>query len=116
HHPEPVRDRGGSFVRGPTADGDDGHLVVIHEVRRRSPEEELAALAAQMRKTVSREFGLRAHSVVLMRRGGVRRTTSGKVQRSSMRSLYVNGELEPLWADGYRPQAESAASGTGEAS
>ncbi|MFD5700680.1 fatty acyl-AMP ligase [Streptomyces lasiicapitis] len=115
-HHEPLRDTVGSVVSVPTADGDDGHLVVIHEVRRRSPEEELAALAAQMRKTVSREFGLRAHSVVLMRRGGVRRTTSGKVQRSSMRSLYVNGELEPLWADGYRPQAESAASGTGEAS
>ncbi|MFF9897692.1 fatty acyl-AMP ligase [Streptomyces longispororuber] len=115
-HHEPLRDTVGSVVSVPSDDGDDGRLVVIHEVRRRSPEQELAALAAQMRNTVSREFGLRAHSVVLMRRGGVRRTTSGKVQRSSMRSLYVSGELEPLWADGYRPRAESAAFGRGEAS
>ncbi|MFF1692214.1 fatty acyl-AMP ligase [Streptomyces sp. NPDC058257] len=115
-HHEPLRDTVGSVVSIPTDDGDDGHLVVIHEVRRRSPEQELAELAAQMRKTVSREFGLRAHSVLIMRRGGVRRTTSGKVQRSSMRSLYVSGELQPLWADGYRPQAEPVTARTGEAS
>lgn len=115
-HHEPLRDTVGSVVSVPTDDGDDGHLVVIHEVRRRSPAQELAELAAQMRKTVSREFGLRAHSVLIMRRGGVRRTTSGKVQRSSMRSLYVSGELQPLWADGYRPQPEPATSGTGAAS
>ncbi|MFE7462554.1 fatty acyl-AMP ligase [Streptomyces sp. NPDC057499] len=115
-HHEPLRDTFGSVISAPSDDGDDGHLVVIHEVRRRPPEQELAELAAQMRKTVSREFGLRAHSVLIMRRGGVRRTTSGKVQRSSMRSLYVSGELQPLWADGYRPRAKSATAGTGEAS
>ncbi|MEU2117665.1 fatty acyl-AMP ligase [Streptomyces sp. NPDC016459] len=115
-HHEPLRDTFGSVVTVPSDDGDDGHLVVIHEVRRRSPEQELAKLAAQMRKTVSREFGLRAHSVLIMRRGEVRRTTSGKVQRSSMRSLYVSGELQPLWADGYRPRVSSATAGTGEAS
>ncbi|MDU0257702.1 fatty acyl-AMP ligase [Streptomyces sp. PU10] len=115
-HHEPLRDTVGSVVSVPTEDGDDGHLVVIHEVRRRSPEPELAELAAQMRKTVSREFGLRAHSVLIMRRGGVRRTTSGKVQRSSMRALYVSGELQPLWADGYRPQGEPAVTGAGETS
>ncbi|MDA4890632.1 fatty acyl-AMP ligase [Streptomyces sp. CCM_MD2014] len=118
-HHEPLRDTVGSVVSVPTEDGEDGHLVVIHEVRRRSPEPELAELAAQMRKTISREFGLRAHSVLIMRRGGVRRTTSGKVQRSAMRSLYTRGELEPLWADGYRPrtgQAGQAWAKTGEAS
>ncbi len=114
---EALRDTFGSVVSVPGDDGDDdGHLVVIHEVRRRSPEQELAQLAAQMRTTVSREFGLRAHSVLIMRRGDVRRTTSGKVQRSSMRSLYVSGELQPLWADGYRPRTKQAVTGTGEAS
>ncbi|QIY73925.1 fatty acyl-AMP ligase [Streptomyces sp. RLB1-33] len=114
-HHEPLRDTVGSVVSVPTPDGEDGHLVVIHEVRRRSPEGELAVLAAQMRSTVAREFGLRAHSVLLMRRGGVRRTTSGKVQRSAMRSLYLRGELEPLWADGYRPQPDAVMSATGGA-
>ncbi|MFE9650129.1 fatty acyl-AMP ligase [Streptomyces sp. NPDC006365] len=113
-HHQPLRDVVGSVVSVPTDQGDDGRLVVIHEVRRQSPEQELSQLAAQMRTTVAREFGLHADAVLILRRGGVRRTTSGKVQRSVMRSLYVQGELQPLWADGYVPRAELAASGTGE--
>ncbi|MER5739399.1 MULTISPECIES: fatty acyl-AMP ligase [unclassified Streptomyces] len=113
---EALRDTFGTVVTVPGDDGeDDGRLVVIHEVRRRPSEEELAELAAGMRTTVSREFGLRAHSVLIMRRGDVRRTTSGKVQRSAMRALYVGGELRPLWADGYRPEPEQALAGTGGA-
>ncbi|GAA2101448.1 fatty acyl-AMP ligase [Streptomyces albiaxialis] len=112
-HPQ-LRDAVGSVVSVATPEDDEGRLVVIHEVRRRSPDEELAQLAARLRSTISREFGLKAHSVLLMRRGGVRRTTSGKVQRSTMRELYLRGELEPLWADGYRPQAAPTASGAGE--
>ncbi|MCZ1006990.1 fatty acyl-AMP ligase [Streptomyces lydicus] len=97
-----LRDTVGSVVTVPTdADDTEGRLVVIHEVRRRAVDEELARLAASMRTTVAREFGLRADSVLLLRRGAVRRTTSGKVQRSTMQTLYANGELEPLWADGY---------------
>ncbi|MFD0415259.1 fatty acyl-AMP ligase [Streptomyces sp. NPDC127108] len=115
-HHEPLRDTVGSVVSVPADDSDDGQLVVIHEVRRRAPDDELAALAKRMRNTVSREFGLRAHSVLLMRRGGVRRTTSGKVQRSAMRALYLDGALQPLWSDGYQERAEPAASVTGELS
>ncbi|MCX4830327.1 fatty acyl-AMP ligase [Streptomyces sp. NBC_01016] len=111
---EELRDTVGSVVSvAAGADDTEGRLVVIHEVRRRSPEEELARLAASMRLTVAREFGLRADAVLLMRRGAVRRTTSGKVQRGAMRSLYANGELEPLWADGY-PAAQAVALAVGE--
>lgn len=113
-HHEPLRDTVGSVVSVPTPDGHDERLVVIHEVRRRSTEHDLADLAAKMRTTVAREFGLRTHSVLLMRRGGVRRTTSGKVQRSAMRTLFLRGELAPLWADGYSPRPTVALSGTGE--
>ncbi|MDX2599668.1 fatty acyl-AMP ligase [Streptomyces caniscabiei] len=115
-HHQPLRDVVGSVVSVPTDQGDDGRLVVIHEVRRQAPEQELSRLAAQMRTTVAREFGLHADAVLILRRGGVRRTTSGKVQRSVMRALYLRGELQPLWADGYVPSAELATSGTGEPS
>ncbi|EXU66153.1 peptide synthetase [Streptomyces sp. PRh5] len=115
-HHQPLRDVVGSVVSVPTDRGDDGHLVVIHEVRRQATEEELSRLGAGMRTTLAREFGLHADAVVILRRGGVRRTTSGKVQRSVMRSLYVRGELRPLWADGYVPRTELTAAGTGEPS
>ncbi|MEU9197817.1 fatty acyl-AMP ligase [Streptomyces hundungensis] len=101
---EELRDTVGSVVSASAgADDTEGRLVVIHEVRRRAQDEALAGLAARMRTTVAREFGLRADAVLLMRRGTVRRTTSGKIQRGAMRTLYATGELEPLWADGYTP-------------
>lgn len=113
---EELRDTVGSVVSVAAggADDTDGRLVVIHEVRRRGQDEELARLAAGIRLTVSREFGLRADSVLLMRRGAVRRTTSGKVQRGAMRALYANGELEPLWADGYPAAAQAVPVAAGE--
>uniref|UniRef100_UPI000D1A6698 fatty acyl-AMP ligase n=1 Tax=Streptomyces sp. NRRL B-24572 TaxID=1962156 RepID=UPI000D1A6698 len=111
---EELRDTVGSVVTAPTAEDTDGRLVVIHEVRRRSSADELAGLAARMRNTVAREFGVRADAVLLMRRGGVRRTTSGKVQRAAMRALYASGELEPLWADGYHPAAPELTTTAGE--
>ncbi|MGW2515229.1 fatty acyl-AMP ligase [Streptomyces scopuliridis] len=112
---EPLRDTFGSAIAVPSPRSGDEELVVVHEVRRRSSDQELAALAASIRNTVAREFGLRAHAVLLMRRGGVHRTTSGKVQRAVMRSLYLSGELRPLWSDGYLPRPEAILSGTGDA-
>ncbi|MFJ6510698.1 fatty acyl-AMP ligase [Streptomyces sp. NPDC091406] len=115
-HHQPLRDVVGSVVTVPAGRGDDERLVIIHEVRRAAPAEELAQLGARMRATVAREFGLHAGAVLIMRRGGVRRTTSGKVQRAVMRSLFLGGELRPLWADGYEPRAELTTSGAGEPS
>ncbi|MFJ6609051.1 fatty acyl-AMP ligase [Streptomyces sp. NPDC091289] len=108
---EELRETVGSVVS--VAVGAEERIVVIHEVRRRAQDEELARLAAGMRLTVAREFGLRADAVLLMRRGAVRRTTSGKVQRGAMQALYADGELEPLWADGY-PAAQAVAVAAGK--
>lgn len=85
-------------VPGPTGTGED--IIVIHEVPGRLSEDVLAKLAADIRQTVAREFGTGVRTVVLLRRGGVRRTTSGKIQRAAMRELFLGGELRPLFADG----------------
>lgn len=101
-HHEELRDRVGAVFTVPAEDGSaDGRLVVTHEVRKLPVGEALTDLVAGIRQTVSREFGVRAHAVLLMRRGSVRRTTSGKIQRAAMQSLFPAGELEPLHADGY---------------
>ncbi|MDR3082651.1 MAG: fatty acyl-AMP ligase [Streptomyces sp.] len=74
-------------------------LVVAHEVRGRLGPEESARLAADMKRTVGREFGVAVGAVALLRRGTVRRTTSGKIQRGVMRELFLAGALRPLFTD-----------------
>lgn len=84
-------------VPGEGPQGDDV-LVVTHEVRGIRDEERLRELAADMRLTVAREFGAPVGAVLLLRPGGVRRTTSGKIQRSAMRELFRTGALRPTYA------------------
>jgi acyl-CoA synthetase (AMP-forming)/AMP-acid ligase II len=73
------------------------HVVVVQEVR---PDDvrghDLAGVATAIRHRVASSLGLRAPSVVLVRPGGVRRTTSGKIQRRLMRKLFVGRDLTPL--------------------
>lgn len=74
-------------------------LVIVQEVRGRRDEDEARAVVRAMRNTVAREFGVHAAGVLLVQRGAVRRTTSGKVQRAAMRRLFLDGELDALFAD-----------------
>ncbi|MFE1834087.1 fatty acyl-AMP ligase [Streptomyces sviceus] len=71
-------------------------IVAVHEIRAHWGAERLGRIAVEMKQTVAREFGVPVAAVVLVRPGGVRRTTSGKVQRSAMRALYLAGELDTL--------------------
>ncbi|MET8759978.1 fatty acyl-AMP ligase [Lentzea sp. NPDC004782] len=75
---------------------DEEQLVVVHEIRTTWGAQRLAEVAASMKQTVVREFGVAVGSVVLVRPSAVRRTTSGKIQRSAMRALYLADELEPV--------------------
>ncbi|CAO4171856.1 amino acid adenylation domain-containing protein [Methylorubrum populi] len=77
-------------------------LVVIQEVRRH-PGLEPQAVAAAIRETVARQHGLSPHDVVLIRRGTLKRTTSGKVQRAAMREAYLRDTLTPLAPRGDEP-------------
>ncbi|MFD5424994.1 fatty acyl-AMP ligase [Streptomyces sp. NPDC127084] len=85
------------------ADGSDGSvddaLLVLQEVRGRPSPDDARALVRAIRDTISREFGVRTAGVLLLRRAGVRRTTSGKIQRAAMRELFLSGAVEPLFAE-----------------
>ena len=50
-------------------------------------------LAAAVKSAVARAFEVPAPSVVFVNRAGIHLTTSGKVQRASMRAAFLNGEL-----------------------
>ncbi|MEU8389529.1 fatty acyl-AMP ligase [Micromonospora sp. NPDC048843] len=89
----------GAVFTVPSGPAGDEVLVVTHEVKGRLDPGALAELARNMRQTVAREFGIRAGGVALLRRGSVRRTTSGKIQRSAMRDLYLQRELGALHVD-----------------
>jgi acyl-CoA synthetase (AMP-forming)/AMP-acid ligase II len=78
--------------------GSDARAVVVaHEVVPNLARDRLPALAAEMRHTVGREFGVQVATVLLLRPGGVLRTTSGKVRRSAMRKMFCDGQLTALY-------------------
>lgn len=78
--------------------GHDSAVVVTHEVTG-VPADRLPALAAEIRHTVGREFGISVATVALVKPGTVLRTTSGKVRRSAMRDLFRQGGLVSLHQD-----------------
>lgn len=93
-HPELAGSVGAAFEV--TLEGAES-VVLVHELRGRFDEDALVKLAAGIRQTVAREFGAPVAGVVLLKPGSVRRTTSGKIQRSAMRELLLGGALSPRY-------------------
>jgi len=72
-------------------------LVVIHDVqgkqqRNLNANEVLSAIRA----AVFEEHELRLHAILLLKPGGVLKTTSGKVQRAAMKAAFAAGELDSV--------------------
>lgn len=92
-------------------------IVVFHEVRARQlTEAALAGLAAQVKIALGQRLGIPVTNVVFAAPGQVRKTTSGKIQRTLMRQLFMADALDPLYEDldastrrRYRPGAAAAA-------
>jgi acyl-CoA synthetase (AMP-forming)/AMP-acid ligase II len=98
---------GAAFTVSLAEAGTEGILVVTHEINGRPAEERLRQLAVEIKQTVAREFGISLGGVGLLRRGGVMRTTSGKIQRAAMRQLFLDGELNAVYLD-YELQVANA--------
>ena len=73
-------------------------LVVVFELEREylrsTDHDELAQIA---RRAVAAEHDLNLHTLVLLKTGGVPRTTSGKIQRRQCRAEFLAGELATVW-------------------
>lgn len=80
-----------------TTDGET--VVVVHEVSGRPSEAAGADLVKALRRTVVQEFGIHAGGVVLVGRGEISRTTSGKIQRNLVRASFLKGSLSYRYAD-----------------
>ena len=76
-------------------DAHDGErLTVIQSVKTEKLDGmSLAQLASAIKVAVARSFEIPAPSVVLLDRNGIHLTTSGKVQRASMRAAFLRNEL-----------------------
>jgi acyl-CoA synthetase (AMP-forming)/AMP-acid ligase II len=79
--------------------GEQRRLVAVieadRELKRALPEME-KTLRQQVRRAVSEEHGVAIAEVVFIPPATLRKTTSGKVQRSLMKALFQQGELQPL--------------------
>jgi acyl-CoA synthetase (AMP-forming)/AMP-acid ligase II len=69
-------------------------LVLIQAVKHRLlGDMSYDQLASAVKIAVARHFEVPAPGVVFVNRGGIHLTTSGKVQRASMRAAFLNGEV-----------------------
>ncbi len=78
-------------------DGEE-RLAVVHELRRRPrSDDEAAALVGRIREAIIAGHGIRPYVLLLVKRGTIPRTTSGKVRRHSCREKLASGSFE-IWA------------------
>jgi acyl-CoA synthetase (AMP-forming)/AMP-acid ligase II/3-oxoacyl-(acyl-carrier-protein) synthase len=84
-------------VFGIEADGEE-HLVAIQEFDQRPGPQtrEASDLLSAMIEAVRQQHGLGLYACLLVKRGTVERTASGKVRRAAMREAFLAGSIEPL--------------------
>ncbi|MCP2296551.1 Acyl-CoA synthetase (AMP-forming)/AMP-acid ligase II [Nocardia amikacinitolerans] len=87
--------------------GDQERLLVVQGVRTAALGElPSAELSARIRALVSRGFDLPAPNVVLVEHRAVHRTTSGKVQRNSMRSAFLDNTVDGVLHEEIEPSVQ----------
>lgn len=69
-------------------------LVVVAEMTR--PDGDWPAVIDGVRRAVSLSHEVELHACVLLRKGGIFKTSSGKIQRSQCRSAFLDGTLAVL--------------------
>jgi acyl-CoA synthetase (AMP-forming)/AMP-acid ligase II len=65
-------------------------VVVLAECREDADD---TAAAAEIKRLILESLGLAVHSVVVLQKGEMVKTTSGKISRSKNKELYMNGTL-----------------------
>lgn len=77
-------------------DGSEGERLIVVAGVRGASRLALDELRRAIRAAVSEQHDLRIHDVVCVRRGGIPKTSSGKVQRRACRAAYLSGTLD-MW-------------------
>lgn len=74
-----------------------GEFIVMAEVYRHLTSTALQRIAQQIVATVARHFQLKSDTIILLARGKLLKTSSGKIRRSHMLSLYFTQQLSVLY-------------------
>ena len=75
--------------------GDEERLVVVQEIERQYIKNlDAAAVIGAIRQRVSREHGIQAYAVVLLKTASLPKTTSGKIKRHLCREHFIQGSLK----------------------
>jgi acyl-CoA synthetase (AMP-forming)/AMP-acid ligase II len=93
-----------------TRGGQGEEAVVVAEVQEKDPEK-LAELDREIRLQVAHNLSLQISDLVMVKRGKIPKTTSGKVRRRELRAQYLEGQLEALSIKA--PALKAPATGTG---
>ncbi len=78
-------------------------LVVAQEVERQHRAADVHTVATAIRQAVAEQHHLQVFAVVLLKVGGVPKTSSGKVQRQACRVAFLAGQLEVLESSQLEP-------------
>ncbi|MCW5978310.1 MAG: HAD-IIIC family phosphatase [Bryobacteraceae bacterium] len=76
--------------------GGEERLVIAVEAGRQAPAEP-EAIASAIRQATAEAHQVRTYAVALVARGGIPKTSSGKIPRGLCRSLYLAGKLDVVW-------------------
>ncbi|MBX3327338.1 MAG: amino acid adenylation domain-containing protein, partial [Nitrospira sp.] len=89
-HPSLRRGYGAAF----SIEGKTGELVVlVNEIDKQISESDLMDVVNGIRRALADEYELEIHTVVLIKRGTIPRTSSGKIQRGACRAAFESGQL-----------------------
>ncbi|MGY4929167.1 fatty acyl-AMP ligase [Streptomyces sp. 900105755] len=74
----------------------DERVVLVHEVSPAVPRTELPEVATAVARRLATSLGIPVRNMMLVRRGTVRRTTSGKIRRAAMRERFLAGDIPAI--------------------
>lgn len=95
-HPVLLSGRGAAFSFTPDPGGGE-QLVVVQEVdRRRVNQAQLNSVVQAVGTAVANQHGVQAHTVILVEQMQIPTTSSGKIQRSRCRQLFLDGDLQTV--------------------
>src|ERR1700694_5418692 len=67
------------------------HVVLAAEVDPRLCREDVDVVIAAVKRSIAEQHGIQVHVIVLLRLGGVPKTSSGKLRRRACRDAYLAG-------------------------
>ncbi|HEY7415853.1 MAG TPA: beta-ketoacyl synthase N-terminal-like domain-containing protein, partial [Ktedonobacteraceae bacterium] len=77
-------------------DGEE-RLVIVQEVSRSYLRSDLAEVASAIRQAIAEQHELQTYAVVLLKTSSMHKTSSGKVQRYSVKQAFLAGKLDAVY-------------------